>query len=950
MFVNSARMRRRLKQAFVDAGPLLLPKIALVSDLVPLVPEANIAPPLPSLDRQLEMARLIEPLLSGAQAPAPRSAVFDLADSLIALLDEMHTEGVSPDSLLNLDVEGEARHWQQSQAFLEIVQTYLSATDQTGQDPAARERSALSALLKTWDASAPETPVLVVGSTGSRGTTFELMQAVSKLPQGAVVLPAFDDQLPQSVWETLTQQDTQHEDHPQYRFAAFLKSLELKPHDVEVWPALVPDVARNALISLALRPAPVTNEWLACGPDLGDLTTATKNLTLLAAANPREEANAIAVRMRVAINTGQTVALVTPDRTLSRRISAALQRWSIVPDDSGGMPLALTPPGRLLRQLVRMLGSPVEPAALIALLRHPLVRSGGSDRGEHILWVNELDLSLRKVGLPSVAPEFVTKQGKSDVTHATWCAWVASLIERISEADCQQLGDFCARHVEIVEALARGAEDGGAGGLWDLDAGTSALAVMDELGATGTADTAMSVGTYARLLESRLNKENVRPRETGRSDAIILGALEARVQGSDVLILGGLNESVWPSDASADPWLSRSMRREAGLLSPERQIGLSAHDFQHAVGAKEVILSRAVRNEEAETVPSRWLNRLMNLLSGLPEQNGHVALADMQRRGSGFIAAANQLDAPKQQIDPAPRPAPAPPSSVRPKKLSVTVVEKLIRDPYWIYARYILKLNPLRPIAPEPSAALRGTVFHKIMERFVMNARDDERLLTEQAFIQICRDVVDELVPWPSTRRLWLGHLVAIAPNFVSDELERRKKGKNLKTEVAGSLPLLGSDFVITGEADRIDEAPGCGLFIYDYKSGTVPTPKQTKQFNPQILIESVMANQGAFDGIPATEVLSGSYISLSRAGKHTDIPMSVFVITGRGAPPEEIDFSTQTTEEHLKSLLMAYAQSSRGYVSRRAMEKVRFEGDFDHLARFGEWDETQEPLRVELS
>ncbi len=49
-------------------------------------------------------------------------------------------------------------------------------------------------------------------------------------------------------------------------------------------------------------------------------------------------------------------------------------------------------------------------------------------------------------------------------------------------------------------------------------------------------------------------------------------------------MLGGLNDGSWPQMPPPDPWLNRAMRQAAGLLLPERQIGLSAHDYQQAVG------------------------------------------------------------------------------------------------------------------------------------------------------------------------------------------------------------------------------------------------------------------------------------------------------------------------------------------------------------------------------
>ena len=82
-------------------------------------------------------------------------------------------------------------------------------------------------------------------------------------------------------------------------------------------------------------------------------------------------------------------------------------------------------------------------------------------------------------------------------------------------------------------------------------------------------------------------------------------------------------------------------------MLPERRIGLSAHDFQQAIAAPEVWLTRAERSDaEADTVPSRWLNRLTNLLSGLPDQGGRDALDAMRARGQQWLDWADALEEP----------------------------------------------------------------------------------------------------------------------------------------------------------------------------------------------------------------------------------------------------------------------------------------------------------------
>ena len=133
----------------------------------------------------------------------------------------------------------------------------------------------------------------------------------------------------------------------------------------------------------------------------------------------------------------------------------------------------------------------------------------------------------------------------------------------------------------------------------------------------------------------------------------------------------------------------------------------------------------------------------------------------------------------------------------------------------------------------------------------------------------------------------------------------------------------------LQGLTDVIERRLNAGeLVIYDYKTGAVPSPKQVENFDRQLLIEAVMAEAGAFDGLPAETVQRGVHLHLGRSPKDSDIALAEA-------------YETVTVSAELTRLLTAYSDESTGYVSRRAMEKVRYDGDYDHLARFGEWDAT---------
>lgn len=921
ILVNTRRMQRRLRQLFVDGRAQLLPKIGLVTDVRFLAPTLPLPAALPPLRRRLEFVRLLQPLIA-REDRLPSSAAVDLAESLAQLLDEMQGEGVPYAALDALDVEGMSEHWEGSLRFLSIIGQYVTATADQGLDPEALRRIAVAVIAEQWSQTPVLDPVIIAGSTGSRATTRDLMLATAKLPQGAVVLPGYDFDLPSSAWGAVTE-----EDHPQFRFAALLEALDSKPDQVGQW-TRADSSPHSALISLSLRPAPVTDCWRTDGPTLGALEPATQGLSLIQAPQQGEEAQAIAVAMRYAVEAGKSVALISPDRALGRRVSTALLRWGIVADDSAGRPLSLSPPGRLFRQVGRMIGQDVHSADLIAALNHPLTATGGDGRRTHTLNSQRLELRLRSDGTAIVTNEALDKAVDVD---EDWREWIKAVVALLAEPQPNSFGANLRYHRDITEHLAAGPGAGDSGALWAEAEGRDMLRVLDAAARDGEGEMELSFADYLRLIESLLAQESTRAGEESRPDVMIWGTLEARVQGADLVILGGLNEGTWPERAAPDPWLNRTLRRQLGLLLPEREIGLSAHDYQQAASTPEVILSRAKRDADAETVPARWISRLTNLLSGLPDQAGPEALAAMVARGDTLLSEAAALEAPETVTEPARRPCPAPPVQTRPTKLSVTDIQTLIRDPYAIYARRVLGLNPLGPLTPEPDGRLRGIVFHDIMQTAFGPGRHYTHHETAvRDLIDLGTAKIQESVPWEGIAALWTGRLEAIADHIVGDELSRRKTSTVLGCEVVGSYRVPGTPFTLTGKADRIDQV-GTGLVIYDYKTGSAPSQKLIKTFDVQLPLEAVMAEAGAFENIAATPV---SYVTHIELGLKPRTQITQL---------DDPDLSTETISGHLANLWQRHHTPEAGYMSRRASKSDRFPGYYDHLARFGEWDESHD-------
>ncbi len=931
IYVNTTRMQRRIRDVFDAGPPRLLPRIRLITDLAADPSLDSLPPAVSPLRRRLELSRFVALLLDREPDLAPRAALYDLSNSLAALMDEMLGEGVAPDKISALDISDQSGHWDRALKFLNIIAPFFD-TAKEPPDQEARQRMVITALAGKWAEKPIQHPVIIAGSTGSRGATALFMQAVAQLPQGAIILPGFDFDLPVDVWDAM-QHDMTSEDHPQYRFRRLMQVFGIGPHDVTRWSDRTPNNPnRNKLISLSLRPAPVTDQWLQDGPQLGDLHAATAGLTLVEAASPRAEAEAIALRLRQAAQDGITAALISPDRMLTRQVAAALDRWDIQPDDSAGTPLALSPPGRLLRHVADMTAKPLTAEGLLTLLKHPLCHSERDDRGDHLRYTRELELYLRRIG-PRFPGADDLRDWARDDAQINWSNWLRSLVENQRIDQTAPLTDHLTQHIHLAERICAGPDVAGSGGLWKEAAGREAKRICDTLSDAGDAAGGISAYDYITLFNGVLAGGTVRERDSGHPGILIWGTLEARVQSADLTILGGMNEGSWPETPPPDPWLNRVMRADAGLLLPERKVGLSAHDYQQAVSSAEVWITRAKRSADAETVPSRWINRLTNLLNGLPGQNGPAALEDMRNRGNQWLDMAAALSVPSQVVKPAARPSPCPPVAARPRQLSVTQIKTLIRDPFAIYARKVLRLDPLNPLVATPDAPLRGNIIHKILEHFIAQQCDPR---DRDAFMQIARAYLTRDCPWPAIRAQWLARLDRTIDQFLADETERQATAIKHLVELKGQSVLANIGMTLTCKADRIDVTDDNAVIIYDYKTGVVPTGPQQEKFDKQLLVEAAMVEKGAFRDLGTQHVKSAAFIGVNAAMKVQPAPLE-----------------KQPTDQvwaDLETLFQNWLNPDRGYTARLALFSKSDISAYDHLARFGEWDTSQHPVAEVLT
>ncbi|QQP87960.1 double-strand break repair protein AddB [Skermanella sp. TT6] len=949
VLLPTRRACRTLREAFLrlsGGAPQLLPRMSPLGDIdadelslaieeIPgLAGALDLPPALTSLRRQLLLAQAIL-RKDGKSITADQAA--RLAADLARLLDQVQTEGVPFDRLEGLVPEEYAQHWQVTLEFLKILtHVWPTILELEGAiDAAERRNLVLKAQAEAWRANPPAGPVIAAGSTGTIPATAELLAVVATMPNGCVVLPGLDTDMDGTSWDAAASDDG----HPQHGMASLLRKLDLPRDGVQPWdcPLTAGNPARTRLLSETMRPAATTEAWR--GLD-GIDETALRDITRIDCPTSQEEAAVIALMMRQTLEVpDRTAALVTPDRNLARRVATALERWNIAVDDSGGRPLADTAVGTYLRLTAACAVERADPLPLLAVLKHPL--AGG---GLNPLWFRTQARDLERAVLrgPRPAPGFRgllaalddaenNRFDRGDDTRRELVQYVehlhamaAPFFDAMEAPDPQPPAEWLTLHVAFAERLAAGDDLSGPDRLWRHEDGEAAAGFVNELRQAAGDFPPIPASQYPAFLEALMAAHVVRPRYGRHPRLSILGLLEARLQHADVMILGGLNEGTWPPDAASDPWLSRPMRKAFGLPVPERLVGVAAHDFVQAAGGARVVLSRAERVDGTPTVPSRWLLRLDTVLRGL-DLNGIVEMETEQ-----WLSWVDQLDRP-DAVRPLPAPEPRPPLSARPRSLSVTEIETWMRDPYAIYARRILKLEALEPIAADPGASERGQFIHQALDAFTKAYPDALPNAAVEKLTEFGRDAFGKLLSQPEVWAFWWPRFERVAAWFIQFETERRRTVRPLATEIKGKLELEGpaGPFTLRAKADRIDKLPDGGLAIIDYKTGTPPSNLEVALgFAPQLPLEAVMAAAGGFETVDAAPVGDLAFWKLSGGDPAgAEIPVK-----------GDLALLAEQARTGLIDLIRTFDDPATPYRSRPRPDWAPRYTDYGHLARVQEW------------
>lgn len=933
VLLPTRRAARALRAALVpQAGALLLPRLKTLGetdeDALSFAPDVTAEEDVPQaitpLRRRLLLAQLLQ---TDYDATLTAAGAWQLAGSLASLLDDLLVHQLSPTVLDDIVPDDLASHWQKILTFLQaITRDWPHLLAQEGLvDPVTRQQALVARQIALWQEHPPQTPVVAAGSTASMPATAQLLQVVTQLPRGMVILPGLDLTLPAAEWERL------EPSHPQFAMRQWLERCDVPRRQIMLWPSSSARIDMRAdFLQTALLPPAATERWTS----LPALPAPLPRLALCVTENLAEEALVIALALREALTVpGRTAMLVTRHRALAARVAEQLRRWDIVIDDSAGQSLAELPLGALLQLTVAAASPGATGLDLLALLKHPLVALGLS-LGQCRVVARELEIQFwrghRRRG-SAIQQLAALPVGTPQHELLRACAAALQPLTDILQQTSAPLPALLTALAAAAEQLTVTAECPGVENFWRGPAG-EALSLAFQTALPAAAGITLRGGDFAAWLRVWLEETALRPAHGLHPRLAILGPLEARLLTADRVIIGGLNDDSWPGAAALDCWLSRPMRQAGGLPLPERQQGQAAHDFVQLASRGDVLLTRARKLDGQPATPSRLLLRLQTVLRAAGRDP-----AELEEAAQNWLDWARALDKPKEaDITPRPPPQPRPAATLRPRRFSVTDIGLWRCNPYGFYAKRLLGLKPLLRLEPDLTQADFGNLVHQVLEDFGRQTQEWPGASAALVLLQtLGQEALADLSDEPVRQATWQVQFSNLASWLVAAEAVRRDNYQPEQFESSGrlSIRLDGMDFELQGRADRID-AHTDGWVVIDYKSGRAPKEKEVAAgYAPQLPLLGLLAERGAFPGLRARPVHELLYYKVGGRGKD-----------GNGITAlSEGAVLIAAAETMLHAMLRAFADEAMPYLVTPVPAYVPRHDDYALLARSAEWGAASE-------
>ncbi|MCH9754120.1 MAG: double-strand break repair protein AddB [Alphaproteobacteria bacterium] len=820
---------------------------------------------------------------------------LNIASDLFSLISRFDKENIPLNSINKIFIGDLPSH-------IEIIFDYLKLVSNTWPKllkeknvttTISRRNIFLETLIEKWNTHPPKSPIIIAGSTGTFQSTRKLISKISSLENGFVILQGAENIVHSSIEET----------DPSFQIYSLITSLNINSQQIVAW--------NQGLTQ--------TNKDIAHPSFILDSFLQNKNIAYLECRTPQEESKIVAIKTRELLNLGiNNIGIITNDKCLRARIEEDLRLWNINFESSDGINFKNTKQYSLIKSIIDIYTTQYSPLSLLNLLHHDFVFL----RLEKIdLYKIAYDLEIKYLrGIKKYRNiinliNIVKSKGDNHISSALETLYNEfKPLHNILKEKYATPKNILATIKNIAEKISSNSIN--TTEIWHGEVGTKAYDIITSC-LNILPSTKIHINDFEEILQQAVSDQSILYSFPTKSKVRLLSPIDSRLINFDHIILSGLNEKSWPGSPEIDPWVSSLFYQNIGIPDHRVKIGQSANDFflllaQH----NQILITRSEQVDGSPQVASRWITNIEI------EAQKLGILNQIKTDGLYLRDWADTLITPEYfleyQIEP-----PKPPLSVRPKKLSVTQVEKLMRDPYSIYASKILKLKPLEPLDKKPNQLEFGNLIHEIIDTFNKQFSETQEDNYYEKFTEIVEKKLEFLELNPVIHKIWIPRINKIVQYLSKYESSSRSQHK-INSEVPKEIEII-KEFSLTAKIDRIEtQISGIDSVVADFKTGSIPTQEDIKKgFSPQLTLSAFLVESND----STQKVVEMVYIQLSSGKKLGQIAKL------KGDKRKLIE----AAQRGILKIAEKYADPNSSYLICPLPNKAPIYNEFEHLERIDE-------------
>lgn len=762
--------------------------------------------------------------------------ITNLALELEKFLNEVIKNNLSLDDLSKIVDDEYSEHWQE---ILNFLQTFgkrwnLFIKNNNIVSMIDFRTKILSFNAEYFKNNKPTNPILIAGVSGNIISTCNLIKSLIQYDNCYFIFKGLDKNLTDDEWGKI------NIFHPQYSFKHLLENYIRIKRDEIIDLDYKNDIVNEKLekiISYSMLPYCETYKWQE---NINISNVDFENISKVECADIFQELDIISFITKYNYsNSNKTIAIITNNEIFANQLEIKLNNFNIKVNNVFGNKISRTDYVKFLFLILDVLKTNYEPIALLSLLKHKFTLIGLEKSQLNQLILILEDKILRGSG------NIRYKKIKEKIKHTKnqeLINFFDNFSDIIGELKCENF-DFqtiLQKHIDIAKKLASNDDINADDIFWNNNTlnGSELLVFLNELlEESKNYGNIHSCEEYSYLLDYLIAENSYAEKYSIHPMVNIISTQEAKLINYDLVIISNLNDGEFPNHITTDPWMSKSMRKKFNLPAKEEMIGNYAYDFTQLLCNNKVILTRSLKNNGTPTTKSKYLMRFETFLLC---QNKKIQENDIWKE---IYKKYNEV----KDFSIISRPKPTPPLEKRPKKLYATQIEKLMNNPYDIYAKSILKLRKKDSFYDDKIFSFFGQATHKALELYTKYYEKNKDGDLYEKLIKYGKESFDEYFNDEITKELFFIRFINIARWFVEEDKKIREAGYNIYAENEKEMYIQDLDFTLSAIVDRIEEKQNTNIInITDYKTGTQPSNTDVLSGKkPQLVIEAIiMENQ----------------------------------------------------------------------------------------------------------